>query len=114
MPKNNSPISNVNSLDMRCNVGGAQGVPGLCEINAGDTLTVEMHQQPGDRNCKHEAIGGRHFGPVMVYMCAVADAKTSTGDCSWVKVAEDSYTGTEASWGTVSWIQFFQELQARC
>jgi cellulase len=33
MPKNNSPVTNVNSPDMRCNVGGAQGVPGICDIN---------------------------------------------------------------------------------
>jgi hypothetical protein len=38
----------------------------------------------------------------MSSMCAVPDAKTSTGDCSWVKVAEDTYAGTDASWGTVS------------
>ncbi|KAF2428700.1 glycoside hydrolase family 61 protein [Tothia fuscella] len=100
MPKNNSPMSNVNSPDMRCNVGGAKGVPGVCDISAGDKLTVEMHQQLGDRKCANEAIGGRHFGPVMIYMCAVPDAKESNGDCSWVKVAEDTYAGTEASWGT--------------
>jgi hypothetical protein len=38
----------------------------------------------------------------MIYMCDVPDAKTSNGDCSWVKIAEDSYAGTDASWGTVS------------
>ena len=34
-------------------------------------------------------------------MCAVPDAKTATGDCSWVKINEDTYAGTDASWGTV-------------
>jgi len=33
-------------------------------------------------------------------MCAVPDAKKANGDCSWVKIAEDSYAGTDASWGT--------------
>jgi len=63
---------------------------------------VEMHQQPNDYSCKSEAIGGRHFGPVMIYMCEVPDAKSSTGDCSWVKVAQDSYNKDigEKSWGT--------------
>lgn len=31
-------------------------------------VTVEMHQQPGDRVCRNEAIGGNHFGPVTVCM----------------------------------------------
>jgi cellulase len=99
---NNSPVTDVRSNDMRCNRGGAVGVPGVCSVQAGDTIAVQMHQQPNDHACKPEAIGGRHFGPVMIYMCEVSDAKSSNGDCSWVKVAEDSYAGTEASWGTVS------------
>lgn len=33
---------------------------------AGDTVTVEMHQQPGDRSCSNEAIGGDHYGPINV------------------------------------------------
>ena len=33
---------------------------------AGDQVTVEMHQQPGDRSCANEAIGGDHYGPINV------------------------------------------------
>ena len=43
---------------------------------AGDQVTVEMHQQPGDRTCANEAIGGAHYGPVIIYMAKVADAAT--------------------------------------
>jgi len=53
---------------------------------------------PGKR--KWDALGGNHFGPVMVYLCEVTDAKTASGDCSWVKVAQDTYAGTTESWGT--------------
>lgn len=68
---------------------------------AGTPLTVEMHQQPGDRACGSPAIGGNHYGPVMVYMAKVSDAKTADGSqASFFKVAEDGYTGTTASWGT--------------
>ena len=64
-------------------------------------MTVEMHQQPGDRSCSNQAIGGNHYGPVMVYMAKVSDAKTADGaSASFFKVAEDGYTGTTASWGT--------------
>lgn len=58
-----------------------------------------MHAQPGDRDCSKPAIGGNHYGPVLVYMAKVADAKTATSG-SFFKVAEDGYTGTTASWGT--------------
>ena len=47
---------------MNCNIGETSA-PNTCTINAGDTLTVEMHQQPGDRNCSELAIGGAHYGP---------------------------------------------------
>ena len=43
MPRGNSPVS-MSSNDMRCNAGGATGVSGKCAVNAGDTVTVEMHQ----------------------------------------------------------------------
>lgn len=58
-----------------------------------------MHAQPLARSCKDPAIGGNHYGPVLVYMAKVADAKTATSG-SFFKVAEDGYTGTTASWGT--------------
>lgn len=44
LPSSNSPVSSVNSNDLRCNAGGAKGVSGKCAVNAGDTVTVEMHQ----------------------------------------------------------------------
>jgi lytic cellulose monooxygenase (C1-hydroxylating) len=36
----------------------------------------------------------------MIYMSKVADATTADGSTSWFKVAQDSYAGTTASWGT--------------
>ena len=56
---------------------------------AGDTVTVEMHQQPDDRSCATEAIGGDHWGPVQVYMAKVDDAASDPGyDAGWFKVSE--------------------------
>lgn len=66
---------------------------------AGTSLTVEMHAQPGARSCSQPAIGGNHYGPVLIYMAKVSDAKTASSG-SFFKVAEDGYTGTTASWGT--------------
>ncbi|KAH7127034.1 glycoside hydrolase [Dendryphion nanum] len=105
MPKGNSPVSSVSSNDVRCNAGGAKGVAGKCEVPAGATITVEMHQQPGDRNCKNEAIGGAHYGPVLVYMTKVADAATADGSTGWFKVYENGWSaankrvGDDDNWG---------------
>ncbi len=60
-----------------------------------------MHAQPGDRDCTKEAIGGNHFGPVIIYMQQVADATTSDGSGQWFKVAQDGYDPTTKVWGTV-------------
>ncbi|KAH8783192.1 glycoside hydrolase [Diaporthe sp. PMI_573] len=98
--KDNSPIASVTDAAMACGRSPATS-SGICEVKAGSSLTVEMHQQPGDRSCSNQAIGGNHYGPVMVYMAKVSDAKTADGaSASFFKVAEDGYTGTTASWGT--------------
>lgn len=48
-----------------------------------------MHQQPGDRNCADEAIGGDHWGPVQIYMAKVDDATTAVGSSAgWFKISE--------------------------
>lgn len=65
-----------------------------------------MHQQPNDRSCSTEAIGGAHYGPVIVYMAAVADATSAEGsDAAWFKVFEDTWSangtsGSSDNWGT--------------
>ena len=58
-----------------------------------------MHAQPGDRSCSNPAIGGAHYGPVLVYMAKVSDATTASS-ASFFKVAEDGYKGTTPTWGT--------------
>lgn len=93
-------MTDVTSPDIRCNVGGAKGVSSVCEATAGKTMAVEMHQQPGDRKCSTEAIGGNHFGPVMVYMSRVDDAAAADGSGSWFKVDEFGYDADNKTWGT--------------
>ncbi|TFK37374.1 glycoside hydrolase family 61 protein H [Crucibulum laeve] len=87
LPLSNSPVTSVTSNDIACNAAGSS--LGVCSVNAGDTVTVEMHQQNGDRSCANEAIGGAHHGPLTVYMAPVSDAKTAVGSsASWFKVSE--------------------------
>ncbi|KAI1382788.1 lytic polysaccharide monooxygenase [Hypoxylon trugodes] len=105
MPGSNSPVTSVNSPDIRCNVGGSRGVAGKCAVKPGSTVTIEMHQQPGDRSCGSEAIGGAHYGPVNVYLSQVPDATKADGSTSWYKIFADSWSakgsvGDADNWGT--------------
>jgi len=87
----NSPVTSVSSNDIRCNVGGTKAAAAKCPVEAGGTVTVEMHQQSGDRSCSSEAIGGAHYGPVMVYMSKVADSSKADGSSGWFKVYQDAW-----------------------
>lgn len=57
-----------------------------------------MHQQPGDRDCSREALGGNHFGPVMAYLSKVDDAASADGSSSWFKIFEDGYDPATKTW----------------
>lgn len=105
IPLSNSPVQDVTSKDMACNAGTSPA-KAKCDVPAGSTVTVEMHQQPNDRSCSNEAIGGAHYGPVLVYMAAVDDASSAEGaDAAWFKVFEDTWSsagasGSDDNWGT--------------
>ncbi|KAK4040375.1 glyoside hydrolase [Parachaetomium inaequale] len=106
LPSSNSPVTNVGSRDFVCNTG-ARAVSGKCPVKAGGTVTVEMHQQPGDRSCSNEAIGGAHYGPVQVYLTKVSDAATADGSTGWFKIFSNSWSkkaggnsGDDDNWGT--------------
>jgi cellulase len=93
------------SNDVRCNASPA-AAQGKCGVSAGDIVTVEMHQQPNDRSCSNEAIGGNHYGPVMVYLSKVDNAATADGSAGWYKIYEDSWaknpsgqSGSDDFWG---------------
>ncbi|KAF7904222.1 hypothetical protein EAF00_001556 [Botryotinia globosa] len=94
LPPTNSPVTDLTSTDLRCNVGGTVGVSGVCSVAAGGNVTVEMHQQPEDRSCANEAIGGAHYGPVILYMSKVSNAANDTGAGSWFKVDQEGYDRT--------------------
>ncbi|KAK1756398.1 putative endo-beta-1,4-glucanase [Echria macrotheca] len=104
LPSNNSPVTDVASPTLACNVNGAKPASSVCSAAAGSSFTVEMHQQPNDRSCTSEAIGGNHFGPVMIYMAKVDDASTvaSPEGLSWFKVDEEGYDSSTKKWGTDS------------
>ncbi|KAI4863434.1 glycoside hydrolase family 61 protein [Hypoxylon rubiginosum] len=98
LPGNNNPVTSVSTNDIRCNAG-SKAAASKCSVAAGDTVTVEMHQQPGDRDCTREALGGNHFGPVIAYLSKVDDAATADGSSSWFKIFELGYDPATKVWG---------------
>ncbi|KAJ7594891.1 glycosyl hydrolase family 61-domain-containing protein [Mycena floridula] len=99
LPLNNNPITSVSGPDIACNTN-PQASPGLCTVAAGSQVSVEMHQQPGDRTCTTEAIGGNHDGPTIIYMAKVDNALTASGtSAKWFKVAQVGLVSTDY-WGT--------------
>ncbi|CAE6540120.1 unnamed protein product [Rhizoctonia solani] len=99
-PANNSPITDLKSNTLACNANGEVAAAETCSIAAGTKVAVEMHQQPGDRNCATEAIGGNHDGPTIIYMAKVDNAATAVGsEADWFKVAETGLVSKDY-WGT--------------
>ncbi|KAG8856014.1 hypothetical protein FRB96_006581 [Tulasnella sp. 330] len=101
LPLSNNPVTDVTSTDLACNVN-ATPTSGVCTVPAGSSVTVEMHQQPGDRSCANEAIGGDHWGPIQVYLAKVSDATTAVGSSqSWFKIGEMGLPSSNPDyWGT--------------
>ncbi|KAK6835126.1 glycosylhydrolase family 61-5 [Apiospora arundinis] len=100
LPLSNSPVTDVSSNNIRCNANsGAVGRNLLL-------TRLPQQQQPGDRNCNAEAIGGAHYGPVQVYMSKVGDASTADGSAGWFKIFADTWakgsggSGDDDYWGT--------------
>ncbi|KEZ40549.1 hypothetical protein SAPIO_CDS8458 [Scedosporium apiospermum] len=98
MPRNNSPVTSVSSNDVRCNAGPSPAA-NVCEAIAGDKIAVEMHEHD-TRDCSSPAIGGNHFGPVMVYLSKVDDATTADGSTQFFKIGEFGYDAASEKWGT--------------
>lgn len=104
-PNSNSPIETITSPNMRCNANsGSKAMK--CPVAAGGTVTVEMHAQAGDRSCANEAIGGQHYGPVIVYLSKVTDSSTADGSGGWFKIFQDGWSkvagtsrGDDDNWG---------------
>ncbi|RHZ49388.1 putative endoglucanase [Aspergillus thermomutatus] len=86
-PPNNSPITDVTSTDMTCNVNGKNAVAKTLSVKAGDKVTFEWHHN--SRDASDDIIASSHLGPVMVYM---APTEKGTAGNGWVKIAEDGYS----------------------
>ncbi|KAL2844172.1 endo-beta-1,4-glucanase D [Aspergillus pseudoustus] len=85
-PPNNSPVTDVTSTDMTCNVNGATAAASTLSVKAGDKITFEWHHN--SRDASDDIIDLSHLGPVLVYMAETEKGSAGNG---WVKIAEDGY-----------------------
>lgn len=46
VPPNTNPVTNVNSNDMACNVGGEKALDKFCALDAGQVVTIEWRTWP--------------------------------------------------------------------
>lgn len=104
LPASNSPVTDVTSADIACNANPS-AAKYVCPVAPGDSVTVEMHQQSGQRTCANEAIGGAHYGPVQVYLAKVTNATTAVGSTAgWFKISEIGLPSSNPDyWGTREW-----------
>ncbi|KAI4919520.1 hypothetical protein J4E90_001655 [Alternaria incomplexa] len=63
---NNSPVKDLNSIDMRCNVMGDIQAHDTIKVQPGDNLTFDWHHE--NRNNKDEVIANSHHGPSLIYI----------------------------------------------
>ncbi|KAF1812716.1 glycoside hydrolase family 61 protein [Eremomyces bilateralis CBS 781.70] len=86
---NNSPVTDLSSPDLRCNVGGATGgSTQTADVRAGATLGFVADQAV------------YHQGPVTFYMTKVPSASAADGSTPWFKIAEigPKFSGNSAQW----------------
>ncbi|EHL01403.1 putative endo-beta-1,4-glucanase D [Glarea lozoyensis 74030] len=86
MPPSNSPVTDVTSNDITCNVNG-NTVPsgkGTAKANAGDTIKVQWDSSS-------------HPGPIQHFLFGPVDnAASATGIGSWIKI--DEFDQTDGVW----------------
>ncbi|KAA8619466.1 Glycoside hydrolase family 61 protein [Pyrenophora tritici-repentis] len=63
---NNSPVKDLASIDMRCNVLGDLQAHDTIKVNPGDNLTLDWHHET--RSDADDVIASSHHGPSMVYI----------------------------------------------
>jgi len=96
-PNSNSPIQDPTSSDIVCNANTGPAAS-KCGLKAGDTVTIEVHQQNGERSCGTLAIGGSHWGPIIVYLSKVSDSSTANpASGGWFKIFEDGWAKKSGS-----------------
>ena len=89
-PANNSPVKDLASPDIVCNVNGGKAVSDFVSVAAGDTFSFEWYHDNRD----DDIIDASHQGPIITWIAEYTEGD-GTGPI-WTKIDEDGYDGT--SW----------------
>ncbi|KAK1142042.1 hypothetical protein N8T08_008248 [Aspergillus melleus] len=92
-PPSNSPVTDVTSTDMTCNVNGDKAAAKTLSVKSGDKVTFEWHHD--SRDAGDDIIASSHLGPVMTY---IAPTKKGSSGEGWVKLAEEGYDKSTDKW----------------
>jgi lytic cellulose monooxygenase (C1-hydroxylating) len=88
-PPNNSPVKDLSSPEIVCNVDGDRARPEFVSAAGGDTLSFEWYHDNRD----DDIIDGSHKGPIITWI-----AEYTEGDATgaiWTKIAEDGFDGSQ-------------------
>jgi cellulase len=84
-PPNNSPVKDLSSPDLVCNVNGGKAASSFVSAAAGDTLTFEWyHNTRGD-----DIVDLSHKGPIITYIAPYTEGNGASA--IWTKIAEDGF-----------------------
>ncbi|KAK4182466.1 family 61 putative glycoside hydrolase [Podospora australis] len=71
----NSPVKDLDSIDLRCNILGDKQVPHTIKVAPGDNITLDWHHN--NRTVADDVIDFSHHGPAMVYLSPDPPAENS-------------------------------------
>ncbi|CAJ2507246.1 Uu.00g084320.m01.CDS01 [Anthostomella pinea] len=94
----NSPVVDLGSDNMACNVGGNTPVNFTCPAPAGAKLTFEYRQYPD--KAQPGFIDPSHKGPVAVYAKKLASLDDTASGPGWFKLWGEGYDAAADLWAT--------------
>ncbi|KAI0602892.1 glycosyl hydrolase family 61-domain-containing protein [Biscogniauxia sp. FL1348] len=87
-PPSNSPVKDLSSADLVCNVNGGTAGSAFVTAAAGDTLSFEWyHDNRGD-----DIIASSHKGPIITYIAPYTE--TNGASAIWTKIDEEGLSGS--------------------
>ncbi|KAK0610709.1 glycosyl hydrolase family 61-domain-containing protein [Bombardia bombarda] len=93
-PTDNSPIKDLASPNLACNVNGGKEVPSFVEAAAGAKLEFEWFHD----NRNDDIIADSHKGPIATYIAPYTSGNGAKA--IWTKIAEEGYDKTTNRWAT--------------
>ncbi|RSM11847.1 hypothetical protein CEP52_002769 [Fusarium oligoseptatum] len=88
-PPSNSPVKDLSSADIVCNVNGGTAAPEFVSAAAGDTLSFEWYHD----NRNDDIIDKSHQGPIITYIAPYTE--TDGTGAIWTKIQEEGYDGSK-------------------